>query len=52
VELADDEYVAVMAIQAVDKDRAVAAMDAVRPLLQRYRPSPQAGPADGPVTSP
>jgi hypothetical protein len=26
-----------MAIQAVDKDRAVAAMDTVRTLLRRYR---------------
>jgi hypothetical protein len=27
-----------MAIQSVDKDRAVAAMDTVRSLLARYRP--------------
>jgi Bacterial PH domain len=38
VDLPDDEYVPVMAIQAVDKDRAVAAMDVVRSLLDRYRP--------------
>lgn len=38
VELPDDEYIPVMAIQAVDKERAVAAMDAVRSLLARYRP--------------
>ncbi|SPM43176.1 membrane protein, partial [Mycobacterium numidiamassiliense] len=38
VDLPDDEYVPVMAIQAVDKDRAVAAMDTVRSLLARYRP--------------
>ena len=38
VDLPDDEYVPVMAIQAVDKDRAVAAMDTVRSLLGRYRP--------------
>ena len=38
IDLPDDEYVPVMAIQAVDKDRAVAAMDAVRRLLARYRP--------------
>jgi hypothetical protein len=38
VDLPDDEYVPVMAIQAVDKDRAVAAMDSVRELLVRYRP--------------
>lgn len=38
VDLPDDEYIPVMAIQAVDKDRAVAAMDNVRDLLGRYRP--------------
>jgi hypothetical protein len=38
VDLPDDEYTPVMAIQAVDKDRAVAAMDSVRELLVRYRP--------------
>jgi hypothetical protein len=38
VDLPDDEYVPVMAIQAVDKDRAVDAMDTVRSLLARYRP--------------
>ena len=43
VDLPDYEYVPVMAIQAVDKDRAVAAMDRVRELIVRYRPdvSPQ-----------
>jgi hypothetical protein len=40
VDLADDEYVPLMAIQAVDKERAVAAMDRVRELLSRYRPAP------------
>ncbi|MBV9512590.1 MAG: PH domain-containing protein, partial [Mycobacteriaceae bacterium] len=39
VELADDEYVPVMAIQAVDKERAVVAMDMVRELVARYRPA-------------
>jgi Bacterial PH domain len=39
VELADDEYIPLMAIQAVDKDRAVAAMEAVRELASRYRPA-------------
>lgn len=39
VDLADDEYVQLMAIQAVDKERAVAAMDAVRALMARYRPN-------------
>jgi hypothetical protein len=38
VDLPDDEYVPVMAIQAVDKDRAVDAMDRVRDLMARYRP--------------
>jgi hypothetical protein len=38
VDLADDEYIPAMAIQAVDKERAVEAMDSVRDLLVRYRP--------------
>jgi len=38
VDLVDDEYTAVLAIQAVDKDRAVQAMDRLRVLVQRYRP--------------
>jgi hypothetical protein len=38
VDLFDDEYVPVMAIQAVDKNRAVDAMDTVRELVARYRP--------------
>jgi hypothetical protein len=38
VDLPDYEYVPAMAIQAVDKDRAVAAMDRVRELIVRYRP--------------
>lgn len=38
IDLPDDEYVPVMAIQAVDKGRAVGAMDTVRSLLARYRP--------------
>lgn len=38
VDLPDDEYIPVLAIQAVDKGRAVDAMDAVRALLERYRP--------------
>jgi len=38
VNLPDDEYVPVLAIQAVDKDRAVDAMDTVRTLLKVYRP--------------
>lgn len=37
LDLPDDEYVAVMAIQAVDKGRAVESMDRVRAGLQRYQ---------------
>ena len=37
VDLPDDEYVPLMAIQAVDKERAVRAMDDVRALMARYR---------------
>jgi hypothetical protein len=43
IDLPDDEYVPVMAIQAVDKDRAVDAMDTVRRLLKVYRPDLRAG---------
>ena len=38
IDLPDDEYVPLLAIQSVDKDRAVEAMDTVRTLLGRYRP--------------
>ena len=38
LDLPDDEYIPVMAIQAVDKGRAVDAMDTVRTLLTKYRP--------------
>ncbi len=37
VDLPHDEYVPVLAIQAVDKGRAVEAMDSVRALLERYK---------------
>jgi hypothetical protein len=37
VDLQDDEYIPVMAIQAVDKDRAVAAMATIRGLLKHYK---------------
>ena len=43
VDLPDDEYIPVMAIQAVDKERAVDARDMVRSLLERYRPDLRAG---------
>ena len=38
VDLPDDEYIPLMAIQAADKERAVAAMDALRAVLAKYRP--------------
>jgi hypothetical protein len=38
IDLPGDEYVPVMAIQAVDKDRAVEAMDTVRTVMTRYWP--------------
>jgi hypothetical protein len=38
VDLPDDEYTPLMAIQSVDKERAVDAMNGVRALLERYRP--------------
>ncbi|KUI11901.1 hypothetical protein AU193_01930 [Mycobacterium sp. GA-1285] len=37
VDLPDYEYIPVMAIQAVDKGRAVDAMDRVRDVLERYK---------------
>lgn len=43
VELPGDEYLAVMAIQVLDKQRAVDAMDRVRALVARYRPSREPG---------
>ncbi len=39
IDLADDEYIPLMAIQAADKDRAVDAMDTVRALMKRYQNS-------------
>lgn len=38
VDLPDDEYVPVLAIQAVDKERAVDAIENVRRLMRSYRP--------------
>ena len=38
LDLPDDEYLPVMAIQSIDKGRAVDAMDEVRALVARYRP--------------
>ena len=40
IDLPADEYIPIMAIQAIDKDRAVAAMDTVRSLMAGYRPEP------------
>ncbi|BBX02852.1 hypothetical protein BST36_03855 [Mycolicibacterium moriokaense] len=37
VDLPDDEYVPALAIQAVDKERAVEAMDTVRKLIECYK---------------
>jgi hypothetical protein len=37
IDLPDDEYIPLMAVQSVDKQRAVDSMDAVRKLLARYR---------------
>jgi hypothetical protein len=42
IDLPDDEYVPVLAIQAVDRDRAVDAMDTVRRKLMSHRPDLQA----------
>ena len=42
VDLPDDEYVPLMAIQAVDKERAVDAMDRVRTLVVKYVSRPSA----------
>ncbi|TPG31428.1 PH domain-containing protein [Mycolicibacterium hodleri] len=38
VDLYDDEYIPLMAIQSVDKERAVDAMDRLRILVTQYRP--------------
>ncbi len=40
LDLPDDEYIPVMAIQAIDKGRAVEAMDEVRDLIDQYRSKP------------
>ncbi|MEO6792813.1 MAG: PH domain-containing protein [Mycobacterium sp.] len=41
LELPDDEYLPLVAIQSIDKEDAVAAMRAVRTLMARYRPGDQ-----------
>lgn len=38
IDLPANEYVPVVAIQSIDRDRAVQAMDTVRDLMARYRP--------------
>jgi hypothetical protein len=40
LELPDDEYIPLVAIQSADKENAVAAMRALRALVARYRPTP------------
>ncbi|CAJ1499252.1 PH domain-containing protein [[Mycobacterium] kokjensenii] len=40
LELPDDEYIPLVAIQLADKERAVAAMRELRALDARYRPTP------------
>jgi hypothetical protein len=40
VDLEAYEYVPLVAVQAVDRERAVSAMDAMRELMARYRPGP------------
>lgn len=50
LELPDDEYLAVMAIQAADKDHAVRAIHALRALHHRY--APVVAPDPQPPTSP
>ena len=40
VDLEAHEYVPLVAIQSVDREHAVAAMDTVRRLMSRYRPGP------------
>jgi len=39
LELPDDEYIPLVAIQSADKEAAVAAMRALRELVARYRPA-------------
>lgn len=46
IELPHDEYIPLMAIQAIDDERAVAAMDSVRELLARYQPAGSPQPPD------
>jgi hypothetical protein len=43
IDLPDDEYIPVLAIQAVDKGRAVEAMATVRTLMAKYHPGPTTG---------
>ena len=43
IDLHDDEYMPVMAIQAVDRDRAAESLETVRSLLARYRPDLREG---------
>jgi len=47
LELADDDQVALLAIQAADRERAVAAVRGLRALQGRHAARSAAGPADG-----
>lgn len=40
LELPDDEYIPLVAIQSADKEHAVKAMRSLRALVSRYRPTP------------
>ena len=43
LELPDDEYIPLVAIQSADKEHAVQAMRELRALVARYRPAPPPG---------
>jgi hypothetical protein len=40
VDLEHNEYIPILAIQTLDRERSVAAMDTVRDLMARYRADP------------
>jgi hypothetical protein len=47
IELDDDDMVSVLAVQAADKEYAVAAVRTLRTMLESHRPHRQVAPADG-----
>lgn len=47
LELPDDEYIPLVAIQSADKEAAVEAMRTLRILVARYRPPGEKSPASG-----